>query len=433
MTSTARPDGPGSGHRPTFSWFGGQGRLLALAAAVLLVLWLARGVIGPFVVAAVLAYAFSPVVSAIQERTRLPRVVVVALCYVVVLGVLGLVAFLAAEKAGAELTRLSSGNHDVIFSALQKLFGDTIVVAGQAYKTRDVADSLRNALLGLVQTPGDAVGLAERGVDIALQTILTLILTFYLLLDGYRFRDFALGFLDASRRADAIRILGHIHVVLGRWLRGQLLLIALVAVVLYLILGPILHVPYALALACLSGVLEIIPIVGPLIAVALAGTVAFGARGADTAIAVIVVYTVLRQVEDQIVMPLVIGRAVHLHPVVTIFAVLVGLSVWGILGALLGVPVAAALNVTLHELYPEETAALAEASDAGRRRVRLTWPRGRGIAPPVAAVVSGPGHEAAVELPDQAVKVGGGASGGGSQVRRRAAPGSGGRAASKEG
>jgi len=58
------------------------------------------------------------------------------------------------------------------------------------------------------------------------------------------------------------------------------------------------------------------------------------------------------------VMPLVIGRAVHLHPVVTIFAVLVGLSVWGVLGGLLAVPVAAALNVTLTELYP--TAPVAE-------------------------------------------------------------------------
>jgi hypothetical protein len=66
-----------------------------------------------------------------------------------------------------------------------------------------------------------------------------------------------------------------------------------------------------------------------------------------------VVYLIVRQVEDQIVMPVVIGRAVHLHPVVTIFAVLVGLSAFGVLGGLLGVPVAAALNVTLHELYPE--------------------------------------------------------------------------------
>jgi len=66
---------------------------------------------------------------------------------------------------------------------------------------------------------------------------------------------------------------------------------------------------------------------------------------------VIVIYIVLRQVEDQVVGPLVIGRSVHLHPVVTIFAVLVGLSAFGILGGLLGVPAAAAANVAFNELY----------------------------------------------------------------------------------
>jgi len=147
---------------------------------------------------------------------------------------------------------------------------------------------------------------------------------------------------------------------IGEVIRGILpflilLLIVLVAVVIYVVLGPLLHVPYALALGILSGVLEIIPLVGPLIAAAFAGTVTFAAHGTNTTIVVLVVYLVVRQVEDQVVMPLVIGRAVHLHPVITIFAVLVGLSTWGVLGGLLGVPVAAAINVTLHELYPEET------------------------------------------------------------------------------
>jgi predicted PurR-regulated permease PerM len=140
------------------------------------------------------------------------------------------------------------------------------------------------------------------------------------------------------------------------------LLIVLVAAVLYVVLGPLLHVPYALALAMLSGVLEIIPLVGPVIAAALAGTVTFARHGTDTTIVVLAVYLVVRQVEDQVVMPLVIGRAVHLHPVVTIFAVLVGLATWGILGGLLAVPVAAALNVTLHELYVEDTRGKADGA-----------------------------------------------------------------------
>jgi predicted PurR-regulated permease PerM len=344
-------------------------RLLALLAVVGFIVWLARGVLGPFVVAAVLAYAFAPVVSAAEERTRLPRVAVIGLGYVLFLLAVGVVAFLAAERAGSELNDLTSGQQDIVYGALHKLFGDTLVIAGTAYSVQDISKQLHDAILGLVSSPNDAVHLAERAVDIALQAILTLIVTFYFLLDGRRFGQFALRFLEPEQQASARHIGGRVHVVLGHWLRGQLFLIALVAAVLYVILGPILHVPFALALSLLSGVLEIIPLVGPIVAAALAATVAFSTKGSDTTIVVLIVYVVVRQIEDQIVMPIVIGRAVHLHPVITIFAVLVGLSAWGILGGLLAVPVAAALNVTLHELYPEETGrgALADASSGAGR------------------------------------------------------------------
>jgi predicted PurR-regulated permease PerM len=353
-------------------------RLLGLAAAVLLLAWLARGVIGPFVVAGVLAYAFWSVVTNLQAKTGLPRAAVIGIGYAVVLGALAIVGVLVAERAGSELRDLTSGGHDVIASALRKLFGDTIAVAGQTLSTDAVAGQVRSAILGLVSSPTDAVEMATRAVDLGLQVILTLIVTFYFLLDGDRFGAFALRFLGRPQRADALRIAHRINVVLGRWLRGQLLLIALVAAVLYAVLGPILHVPYALALAVLSGFLEIIPLVGPLIAAALACTVAFSAHGTDSTVVVLLVYFVVRQVEDQVVMPVVIGRAVHLHPVVTIFAVLVGLSSWGVLGGLMGVPVAAALNVTLHELFPDEAGLLPEhtGSSFGLPKMpRLPWAR----------------------------------------------------------
>ena len=341
--------------RWSIAWSDQSVRLLVLALSVVVVLWLARGIIGPFVVAGVLAYAFSPVVSGVERRTHLPRIVVVGLGYILFFGLVSVLAYVAAERAGKELTELSSGGHDVISSALHKLLGNSVVIAGNTYNVEDLARQIRGAFLGLVNSPTSAVQMAERAVEIGLQAILCLIITFYLLLDGHRFGQFALRFLDRGQRAGTLRLAQRIHVVLGRWLRGQLLLIVLVAVVIYVILGPVLHVPFALALAILSGVLEIIPLVGPIIAAALAATVTYSAHGTDTTIVVLVVYFVVRQVEDQVVMPLVIGRAVHLHPVVTIFAVLVGLGTWGILGGLLGVPVAAAINVTLHELYPEET------------------------------------------------------------------------------
>jgi predicted PurR-regulated permease PerM len=386
---SAGSTGPAVPPRFGIGWSDQMVRLVVLTVAVVFVLWLARGIIGPFVVAAILAYAFSPVVSAIQNRTRLPRVAIIGAGYLLLLAAIAGIALIAADKAGKELTDLSSGGHDVISSALRKLFGDTIVVAGNTLNVDDVARQIKESFLGLISTPSGAVQIAERAVDLALQTILCLIITFYFLLDGQRFGRFMLRFLDHEQRADALRLTHRIHVVLGRWLRGQLLLIALVAAVLYVVLGPILHVPYALALAILSGFLEIIPLVGPMIAAALAGTVAFSAHGTNTTAVVLVVYFVVRQVEDQIVMPVVIGRAVHLHPIITIFAVLVGLSTWGIIGGLLGVPVAAALNVILHELYPEETGGHHDAADGAiaARTIRLPFLRREpGADPKVMAV-----------------------------------------------
>jgi predicted PurR-regulated permease PerM len=372
-------------------------RLAALAAAMVLMLWLARGIIGPFVVAGVLAYAFSPVVTSIQSRTRLPRAAVIGIGYLLFLAVVGGLAFIAAERAGSELADLSSGGHDVITSAMHKLFGDTVVIVGNTFSVDELAKQIKQAFLGMVASPSDAVHMAERAVEVGLQVILCLIITFYFLLDGQRFGRFVLRFLDREQRADTLRFGHRIHVVLGRWLRGQLLLIALVAVVIYTILGPILHVPYALALAILSGFLEIIPLVGPMIAAALAGTVAFSSHGMDTTIVVLAAYLVVRQIEDQIVMPVVIGRAVHLHPVITIFAVLVGLSSWGILGGLLGVPVAAALNVTLHELYPEETGG--HSDDPETAKVGGRW----AVRRPVFRRPNGPGSDEAAST-QQATK-----------------------------
>ncbi len=389
------------------AWSDQSVRLLVLAAAVVVMLWLARGIIGPFVVAGVLAYAFSPVVSGIHSRTRLPRAAIIGLGYLLLFAALGVLAYIAADRVGKELSELSSGGHDIVSSALHKLLGDTVVVAGNSYSVEDLAAQIRGVFLGFVNSPSNAVQAAERAVDIGLQVILCLIITFYLLLDGHRFGAFALRFFDREQRADALRITHRIHVVLGRWLRGQLLLIALVAVVIYAVLGPILHVRYALALAVMSGVLEIVPLVGPIIAAAMAGTVTFATHGTDTTIFVLIVYLVVRQVEDQVVMPLVIGRAVHLHPVITIFAVLVGLSTWGVLGGLLGVPVAAALNVTLHELYPEETGGDAEMTvvrvqaDRALPRSTLRFGRGRDRPDATMATRARPAQPAADPEPGQ--------------------------------
>ncbi len=333
----------------------GNGPFLVLVVAVAVILWLARGVLAPFVVAAVLAYAFSPLIGAAQARTGQPRVVVVAIGYLVAAAIIVALLALLAEQVAVELASLGTAGPDSLATTLRRLAGaDTIEVAGQQIAIADVAREVQARAAGLFASPGDAVHLAGQAGEGALQALLAVIVTFYFLVDGASFVDRALSVLPIRHRERTIALLGRIHVVLGKWLRGQLLLIALVTAVVYVVLGPVLHLPYALAISVLTGVLEIIPLVGPLVATGIAAIDAFAHGGAGLAVVVIVVYLVIRQVEDQVVMPIVIGRAVHLHPVVTIFAVLVGLSVYGVLGGLLGVPIAAALNVVFRELYPPE-------------------------------------------------------------------------------
>jgi len=329
-------------------------RVLVLIVVVAVIFWLARPVLAPFVVAALIAYACTPIVAAVEERTGVPHPVVVVGLFVLALVLLALGIAVVGGRLAAELQLLASSGPDAVATLLRQVVGgDTLTIGDTRFSVTELARQLQASLASSIASPGGAIHVASIVADVALQAILAVIVTFYFLLDGTRLRDAALRFLAPQTRRRTLVVGARIHRVLGRWLRGTAFLVGLVALVVYVILGPILHVPYALALGILTGILEVIPLVGPIIAAAIAGVVAFSAGGAGLAVTVLVIFFVIRQVEDQLVVPIVIGRAVHLHPVVTIFAVLVGISAWGALGGLLAVPVAAALNVTLRELYPE--------------------------------------------------------------------------------
>ncbi len=327
----------------------GRSFLIVLLAG-LVILWLAQPVIGPFVVAAVLAYALSPLVSEVEERTRLPRIVIIGLGYLVSGVVLAAIGYLVIGKLAAEFEALAAAGPDAVAKTVRGLVGaDTINLGTQQISVTSIATAIQSGVAGVVGSPENAVQLAGRVGETLLQALLALIATFYFLADGRMFRDWMIALLPTEHRARTVKVLGRIHAVLGKWLRGQLVLVVLVAAVVYVVLGPLFQIPHALAIGVLTGILEVVPLVGPLVATVVAATTAFAHGGAGLAVAVIVFYFVLRQVEDQVVMPQVVGRAVHLHPIVTIFAVLLGLSLYGVLGGLLGVPIAAAVNVIFRE------------------------------------------------------------------------------------
>ena len=343
-------------------------RWLLLLLVVAVVAYLARSVLAPFVIAAVLAYIMSPLVDRLEARFRVRRVVVVAVLYVVLLALIGAGIWLLEVRLAQEIRILRETGPDLMESAFVRLLGSRrFDILGQSLDARILAQWLREQLNDLLGRPTDALQLFQLAIEWLAKLLLTLIAMFYFLLDGRRIGSYVDRFIPAERRRRTHEVAGEIHEVLGRFLRGQLLLIALMATVNYLVLELIFRLPFALPIAIAGGILEVIPLLGPVLAGAIASAVALVHGGPGPMFGVIIAYVVLRQIEDQFVMPIVVGRAVHLHPLVPIFSVLTGGAIAGILGAILGVPIAAAVRVTLDALFPSETSPHEETLPVGER------------------------------------------------------------------
>jgi predicted PurR-regulated permease PerM len=328
-------------------------RWLALALVVGVMAYTARSVLAPFVIAAGLAYIVSPLVDELEVRLRLPRLAVVGLLYVVLLTLLGAGIWLLEARLAQETRALRQAGPDLVEGAFTRLLGSQrLDLFGQALDARVLAAWTRDRQNELLGRPGDALQLVQLAIEWLAKLLLTLIALFYFLLDGRRLGSYVQRFIPPERRERAREVAGAIHQVLGRFLRGQLFLIGLMALMNYLVLELVFGLPYALPIAIVSGILEVIPLIGPIVAGAIASVVALVHGGIGSMLGVIAAYVILRQIEDQFVMPIVVGRAVHLHPLVPIFAVLTGGAIAGVLGAVLAVPAAAAVRVTLDYVFP---------------------------------------------------------------------------------
>jgi predicted PurR-regulated permease PerM len=176
---------------------------------------------------------------------------------------------------------------------------------------------------------------------------------FYFLKDGELMFKRFLNNIPGEYKDEISLLFSKINNVLGGYLRGQIFMVFLVSLVLYLALS-IVGVRFALILAIFSGFVEIIPIIGPIFAGAIAvlialsnGNLSFGLSPFQGAIIVALIYLVVRQIQDYFVAPAVMGRIVKLHPLIILFAVLAGQHMWGMLGVILAVPVAGIIRILL--------------------------------------------------------------------------------------
>lgn len=197
----------------------------------------------------------------------------------------------------------------------------------------------------LLAAAAAAVGRALASV---ISGVLVLVFTAYLLLDGPRMKTAVLVVLPPATRARVSRVLGEVQARFGGWVRGQLVL-CVVAGVLAGLGTWALGLPYPLLLGLFAGVTMLIPMIGP--ALGAVPPVLLALVGPwERLLATVVVFVAIFQVEMNVVVPRVMARAVGLSPLLTIVAVAAGAALLGMAGALLAVPVAAALQVVVDEV-----------------------------------------------------------------------------------
>ncbi len=178
--------------------------------------------------------------------------------------------------------------------------------------------------------------------------ITVLFLTFYLLLDWENLKSRFAEMLNPRSRIRVQRILEAMEHQLGGWLRGELVLMVVVGVMVYLGLFA-LGVDYVLPLAVIAGILEIVPIIGPILSAVPALLVGFG-TSFWLGVWIAVLYIIVQQLENNLIVPNVMGKATGFSPLLTLLVLFVGGQLFGIGGAILALPAALFLSILAKDL-----------------------------------------------------------------------------------
>ena len=312
----------------------------------LFVAWQIKGILLSLVIAYILMSGFAPLVDWF-EKEGVNKTVAVLATFILIISVLGLLIF-------AVIPPLIVQTRELILSLPQYI--DNL----------DRFVQTKNGLPNI--TIDDITQFLTQRIDKALTNVLSVILnvftgfltfitvavfSFYLLLERDKIKQNLFIFFPHLSKERVYRLGHKIEEKLGAWLRGQVTLMLLVGAATWLGLT-ILGIKYALPLAVVAGILEIVPIIGPIISAVPAIIIAF-VQNPVLVIAVIILYLVVQQVENYLLVPKVMERAVGLSPLIIIFALLVGGSLLGIIGALLAVPVTAIIQVILEDFHDHPT------------------------------------------------------------------------------
>ena len=331
-------------------------RYLVLGLTIVLVtagLWYIRRVLQPLVIAAFIAYLINPVINLLQQRDRLRRSVAVNLVYFITLGVLIGVPSAVTPIFFDELKQVITDLLD-LFNQLITWLAKPHVIPGIPIDFGQIANRLtqfRSTFLSSL--PDQALTFLAKTSQGALWALVILVAVYYFLAEWPRLRESAIKSFPEQYHAELHQLYQRVRSIWMGYLRGQLLLMLIVGVV-FTIAWTIIGVPGALVLGVIAGLFTLIPDVGPFLAAMLAGIVALlegsnwnwmPASHLIVALIVVAVYLLLILIKNFWLRPFILARSVYLNQSPIFISIILATVLWGILGALLVVPVLASLVV----------------------------------------------------------------------------------------
>jgi predicted PurR-regulated permease PerM len=329
--------------------------VISAAIAIAIVLYAGRSALGPFIVGLILAYLLDIPVER-MSRLGLPRWISVLIVYVV-----------AAIAIYQGLRLMLRPLADEISTFIAE-FPQFMTQISDQYAHLDLPPALRSAIDTFLTDLGRGVSAIDPSTLVPVASVFAGILgslvayvivpvwTFYLIKDRPALAAAADRSLPAPWRPDARNVASLALRVFGQWLRGQVILGLAVGIGTFagLILLSVTVDPvfgrFAIFLAVVAGVFELLPIIGPILSAIPAVLLALTA-GVEPALAALVLYLVIQQVENNLLVPKIQGDAVELHPTIVMVALVLGGSIGGLLGAILALPIAAASRDVFRYLF----------------------------------------------------------------------------------
>lgn len=304
--------------------------LLLLA---LYLLFLLRQILAVFFISLVLMSALNPSVRRL-EKIRLPRVLAILIIYLVIFSCLGLVIAGIVppliDQTGVLISRLPQYIQDLGLPTIDH-------------------DFLANQLNQLGSIPANLLKLTVGVFNNLLAVFILAVITFYLLIERKNLNRYLFFLFGADKESQAKKLVDEIEVKLGGWVRAQATLMIIIGLMSYFGLR-LLGIDFALPLALLAGVLEIVPNIGPTIS-AIPAILAGLAISPLMGLAVGALYFLIQQIENSVIVPQVMAKETGVNPLVAILSLVIGFELAGVMGAILAIPTVILIQVVIVEVF----------------------------------------------------------------------------------